>query len=840
MQECGQHTCCMSTLVVYSGMYMKLTKKNSTMLGNIGVLVVVCMFAVFGYISLTPVTFASCDVNTVAQAQFGSSGQHIRALQECLIGAGYAIPAGATGYYGTQTQTAVRMFLAKTASTTATHTNSSQTHTCDTIDTSRVQYGQSNADVEMLQRCLIQAGYSIPAGVTGYYGEQTRSAVRAFYAQVIQMSEWHGNSVGPVGKSALSLHAGMRTTATQAGTSTQYRTAKDATDLAQYANAERSYYGTFSNTFNKTTIAMEMDNEGTSAPTADMSLAPSVAPSGRVSTTNVQVVGIDEPDMVKTDGTNLFVSNLSTGYRWFEPMPVVIDDMVRESDEAYPRPFESTPTHIIKAFPPKDLALASDTITESGDMLLVQDKKVLIVFSYPSIVAYNVADSKKPVKIWNIGLKDDTSVVTARLLGDKVYLVTQTYLQSSRPCPITPMSQNGIEMVVPCASILVPDRVEPASHMYTASIIDSTTGNQTQHTTWVGEGSEMTVFMSTKNLYVASRSYNPQYRVLADLMIETLTPHLSATSIARARTIQTYDISEVGKMQEIEKLFQSELARFTADERLRIENEAANLFQDGLKKRIRDMYRTRIVRMPLDTLTMVASAEVPGYLLNQFAMDEYEGNLRVAVTVDDRWGGLESANDVYVLNSNLAIVGSVIDLGLSERVYAVRFMGDKGYVVTFRQIDPFYVLDMSVPTNPKVTGELKIPGYSAYLEYLEDNLVLGVGREGNGVKLSVFDVRDASRPLEKAKYQLKDSWSEVESNHHAFLRDSENKLFFIPGGEGGYVFSYKDGALSLAKTFAGYGIKRAVYIDNYFYVVSEDTIRVFDMETWSEVKDLSF
>jgi uncharacterized secreted protein with C-terminal beta-propeller domain len=250
------------------------------------------------------------------------------------------------------------------------------------------------------------------------------------------------------------------------------------------------------------------------------------------------------------------------------------------------------------------------------------------------------------------------------------------------------------------------------------------------------------------------------------------------------------------------------------------------------------MYRTRISRLPVGTLAVAATGEVPGTLLNQFSMDEYEGNLRVAVTVDDGWGGAESANDVYVLSSALTTIGSIKDLGLTERVYSVRFMGDTGYLVTFRQTDPFYVLDLTTPTNPKVTGELKIPGYSAYLESLGNDLVLGVGREGSGVKLSIFDVSNPAKPVEKSKYQLKDGWTEVENNHHAFLRDADNELFFIPGGEGGYIFSYKNGSLTLEKAFAGYGVKRAVYLDDYFYIVSDETVRVFKIGTWEEVKSL--
>ena len=125
-------------------------------------------------------------------------------------------------------------------------------------------------------------------------------------------------------------------------------------------------------------------------------------------------------------------------------------------------------------------------------------------------------------------------------------------------------------------------------------------------------------------------------------------------------------------------------------------------------------------------------------------------------------GGLtESANDVYVLDKNLKITGQVLDLGLTERIYSVRFIQDKGYVVTFRQIDPFYVLDLSDPENPALKGELKIPGYSSYLHPITKDKILGIGKEGSNVKISLFDVKDPENPSEAAKYTLQ------EFNHSA-------------------------------------------------------------------------
>jgi len=200
----------------------------------------------------------------------------------------------------------------------------------------------------------------------------------------------------------------------------------------------------------------------------------------------------------------------------------------------------------------------------------------------------------------------------------------------------------------------------------------------------------------------------------------------------------------------------------------------------------------------------------------------------------------ESANDIYVLDEQLALLGSVQDLGLDERIYSARFVDDLGYLVTFKQTDPFFVVDLSDPKKPELKGELQIPGYSAYLHPIDKNWVLGIGKENWKVKISLFDVSLPSKPKELAKYNLDDDWSEVESNHHAFLLDSANNIFFLPGSRGGYFFSYKGGKLELKKALAGSAVKRAIYLGDFFYVLSDGKITVMSAQNFEKVNELSF
>jgi hypothetical protein len=191
---------------------------------------------------------------------------------------------------------------------------------------------------------------------------------------------------------------------------------------------------------------------------------------------------------------------------------------------------------------------------------------------------------------------------------------------------------------------------------------------------------------------------------------------------------------------------------------------------------------------PTGAATYVASGEVEGTLLNQFSMSELDGDLRVATTVNDWNGSRPSESFVQVLRPDggeLTTIGKVGGLGLTEQIYAVRFLGTQAYVVTFRQTDPLYVIDLADPTAPRLAGELKIPGYSAYLHPVGDGLLLGVGQDATeggrtiGTQLSLFDVRDPSNPQRISTLMI-GGWSDAEWDHHAFLYWPEDGTIVIP------------------------------------------------------------
>ncbi|WP_084961738.1 beta-propeller domain-containing protein [Thermoactinospora rubra] len=180
----------------------------------------------------------------------------------------------------------------------------------------------------------------------------------------------------------------------------------------------------------------------------------------------------------------------------------------------------------------------------------------------------------------------------------------------------------------------------------------------------------------------------------------------------------------------------------------------------------------------------VASGKVPGRLLNQYSLSEHDGHLRVATT---QATSTSSSSGVYVFRADtMAKVGEVTGLGKGERIYSVRFMGPVGYVVTFRQVDPLYTLDLRDPAAPRAVGELKITGYSAYLHPAGEGRLIGVGQEATeegrtrGTQISLFDVSDPAGPRRLSQMFQKDSGSEAEWDPHAFLYWPKTGLTVIP------------------------------------------------------------
>lgn len=555
----------------------------------------------------------------------------------------------------------------------------------------------------------------------------------------------------------------------------------------------------------------------------------------RVSDTNVQVFNIDEPDIVKTDGQEIYFS-LTSLYRPFV-------DTVSVGIEKMPYFDQETMVHLMSAWPVDNLDLDS-TIDKSGNLLLTDN--TLVIFDDQNVIyGYDVSSKKTPEQKWNIALEDNTYLTTARLYNDKIYLVLATNINTFSPCPLEPVMFNEKSLSIACNEIYHPSAPIWVDSNFTVLQIDPQTGELIDRVSFLGATGSSVVYMSENSLYLTYNHSVNQLSFLIDFIQSKATDLIPREIISKLNKINDYDISSRSKMLEYETIVSDWMASLNKDDRLKMENELQNRMVDYFKANQRSMMQTEIVKIDLDKFDVSANGKVPGTPLNQFSLDEYDGYLRIATTIggfNNNFGSIssESVNDVYVLDNELNIKGSVQDLGLGERIYSTRFIGDKAYVVTFKQTDPFYILDLSDPNSPQKRGELKIPGYSSYLHPISENRILGIGQEGSQLKLSYFDVADMDNPQEIAKYTLDEYYSESLYDHHAFLQDAEHEIFFIPGNEGAYIFSYADDQLDLVKALSENNVKRALYINNYLYILGLDSITILDENTWGSVNKFRF
>ena len=265
---------------------------------------------------------------------------------------------------------------------------------------------------------------------------------------------------------------------------------------------------------------------------------------------------------------------------------------------------------------------------------------------------------------------------------------------------------------------------------------------------------------------------------------------------------------------------------------------------------------TNIYRFDLgaDDVPLTAMGAVPGVTLNQFSLDESaDGLLRVATTSGF---GDRASSGVYTLAAsagNLQTIGSVTGLAPGERIYSVRFIGDRGYVSTFRQVDPLFVIDLANPARPRVVGQLKVPGFSSYMHPLDATHLLGIGRDVDpatgrvlGLQISIFDVGNPANPKQTATYTFAgdgwQSWSAALWDHHALSWFAEQGILTLPvqqgdwwqGSTGLVVFKVDthstDGFTNLGEITHDSAVQRSVRIGEFLYSVSAGEVKVHRLD----------
>jgi len=566
----------------------------------------------------------------------------------------------------------------------------------------------------------------------------------------------------------------------------------------------------FVNTNTQDKGMLNMPNRFWSGSAEEDALAPAPGESD-YSTTNIQVAGVDEADIVKTDGEYIY---LVSGNK----------------------------SIIVKAYPPGEAQIVSQIELEGtiigifingarlvlfeqempyylyyDDMPVEEESPIGYISPTIAIKVYDVSDRENPQLQREVS--SDGQYVSSRMIGDYAYVVINEPVYEEEGEPILPeIRVGGNETEIPATDIYY-SNVSDYYYMYT-TIIAINTQNDDQEPTY-----ETILLGASGNLYV---SLNNIY----------LTFPVWGTDI--------------------------------------------------LGREVWDSPRTSIHRIHIegDEIEYMASGEVPGMVLNQFSMDEYDSHFRVATTT---WGET-TGNHVYILDMDLNIVGSVEDLAPGETIYSARFMGERGYLVTFKQVDPLFVIDLSDPNHPRELGYLKVTGYSDYLHPYDETHIIGVGKETTdagefawyqGVKISLFDVSDVGNPQEISKLEIGDRGTDspVLWDHKAFLFDKSRNLMVMPilvaevdlsdypegvpswaYGEavwqGAYVFHVslsagieEKGRITHIEGIADpeqgdyyyyspFAVERSLYIDDVLYTISQAKIKMNDLETLDYINEV--
>ncbi|WP_223192378.1 beta-propeller domain-containing protein [Paenibacillus sedimenti] len=553
--------------------------------------------------------------------------------------------------------------------------------------------------------------------------------------------------------------------------------------LLEKAQGTQSAIYAFATKADRAISVQEEVTNKSAAPSASGAAAQSEAKAtADYSSTNTQVAGVDEADIVKTDGTYIYHVNreqqnvliskaypstemklVSTlDYKDFNPNELYVDDkhliVIGNANQRYdhlPAP-----------------SVSSSTAAEPNTAL---EKKRMIypVYSRQTVKAYmyDIADKANPKLVRDLEL--DGSYVSSRKIGSSLYLIANQYVDMYHL-----MKQNDLESA-PVDQGQQGQGANPNVPFYKDSAI-----------------SQDFQTIDYKNIYYFPDSVASNYMLVAGLDLN---------KIEQGMNVSAYLGSGHNVYASNQNLFVA-VTKYAPVQREPLTDKDGSAPAD--RKLIYPTYEpnTSVFKFKLDqgAAKYVAQGEVPGTVLNQFSMDENDGHLRIATTRGNMWATGEkdiSKNNVYILNEAMQQTGKLEDIAPGERIYSARFMGSRAYMVTFKNVDPLFVLDLSNPSAPKILGALKIPGYSDYLHPYDENHLIGFGKEtiettlkgGQGVpdrtaafylgmKVSLFDVTDVSRPVEKFKEVIGDRGTESEllHNHKALLFSRENNLLAFP------------------------------------------------------------
>lgn len=478
--------------------------------------------------------------------------------------------------------------------------------------------------------------------------------------------------------------------------------------------------------------------------------------------TNNQEANVDEADLIKTNGEHIFTID-GNGVTIIRTLPADETEIVERIE------LEWTPSALF---------LEEDTLMVIGQ---AWEREVMTI-----IVAYDISDPTEPEELFDNRIEG--SYVTGRYT-DRAYIVSQSSPDITRPIPMPFIIENGVRGSVAIDRIIMPVPVDSPRFLTITAI---GTSGELESSSIITEGWP-TVYASENAIHLAMRRTINEWELRQGIMRETIEPMLSSDERDLIERIEATDndvLSAYEKESKIQQVLAQHLYGLDREEQADIEDEIETKTKRELEQHDSFEY-TDLIAVPYRSLEASDPVEVLGTVNNQFSLSERDGVLRVATTTNPRWSLGEGVDD---MENHVWTVrdGEVLDhedgLAMGERIFSARYLDDRLYLVTFRQVDPFFTIDLSDPENIEVLGELKIPGFSRYLHSYSEDVIIGLGRDATetgrqqGLKISLFDVSDPERPRELTNWVSDERYvsSAAEWEHKAFLLDRENDLLVIP------------------------------------------------------------
>lgn len=684
------------------------------------------------------------------------------------------------------------------------------------------------------------------------------------------------------------------------GTETQIKRFSSYAELQNFVNSSTASYryggGTFGALTGTATTALptavaEQATKSTNAPTVSGS-------SAVYSQTNVQVEGVDEPDIVKNDGKYIYIVSGNK--------VVIVDAYPADNAKIISQiEFNGTPQQIfvngdkLIVFGGENDYSYSGVATPGIATTAIASAPMYPYYgsSKTFIMVYDITDRSNPILKRNVSV--DGSYYDSRMIGDYVYAIANqpVYFNEPHPIPMPVITSNGVERTVPATDIYYFD-LPDSSYVFT-NVISVNTQNDiedvTSKTFLTGYSDNM--YVSANNIYLVYTKWYSEADYYDKIVDEAIMPNVPAYVQSNITSIRNSNEDKYQKMNDIENVVQDYVQSLGPEEGATVMKNLQNSMATVEQEIQKDLQKTVISKISVSNgdIEFKASGEVPGTVLNQFSMDENNGYFRIATTISGYYNNQDtSTNNMYVLDDGMNITGRLENVAPSESIYAVRFIGDRAYMVTFNHIDPLTVIDLSDPTNPKVLGELKIPGYTDYLQPYDETHLIGIGKDVNasidaekihtqgavyytaiqGVKISIFDVSDVSNPVEMYKEVIGDRGTEslATTDHKALLFDKEKDLLVVPmtvaelapgqpndmEGQvdfiGAYVYNItlQDGLKLMGRIThnessnltngyyygSPFDIKRSLFIDNTLYTLSDEMIKVNNLNGLSEISSV--